>query len=98
MKDFFTKHKLVLPLVVFIAITIGAIYSNMGLYNAVNEVDPNYSPSLKIKRCPEHWFEDRQPVSSPNQYLIVNGKRAEVEDYDMNWIQQNCSIQKQIVE
>ena len=35
------------------------------------------------------------PPNDPNvnrEYLVVNGERAELEDYDLNWIRQNCEV------
>lgn len=57
-------------------------------------------PSL-AKACPDEWIEDRMPSASSDdserQYLIFNGERKELKDYDLDWIKNNCSIQFQYV-
>ena len=54
-----------------------------------------------IKSCPDNWIEDRMPVaegSSPNrQYFIVDGVRAETNNYDLDWIKNNCSVEIEYV-
>lgn len=48
-----------------------------------------------IKHCPEAWYDNQMPgidPSSNNQYLIVNGERRELADFNMKWIQSHCSV------
>jgi hypothetical protein len=30
--------------------------------------------------------------TEPEEYLVVNGIRAEIRDYDVEWIRKNCPI------
>lgn len=58
----------------------------------------------KIRSCPDEWIIDRQPcvyVKSPSEcenhekeYLIIEGERKEVKDYDLDWIKANCPVDK----
>jgi len=59
------------------------------------------SPS-KLRVCPDSWIENRMPSVSnthneKKQYFIVNGERREIDDYDLDWIKENCNIKPQIV-
>ena len=58
-----------------------------------------------IRECPELWYDNQMPRmyesdearrkdNTPTQYLIFNGERKEVEDYDLNWIRENCPVNK----
>lgn len=44
----------------------------------------------KLRICPEHWYEDYMPPDPPRQYFVVDGKRREVAEIDVEWIKQNC--------
>lgn len=48
----------------------------------------------KRRICPDQWYENRMPTNIPPypQYLIVNGDRAEIKDFDIEWIQKNCEV------
>lgn len=61
--------------------------------------------TLKQRVCPTAWIDNQmpqvyttgKPLNEPSrEYLVVNGKRAEIVDYDMGWIKNNCSIKKEI--
>lgn len=49
----------------------------------------------KLKVCPDAWYDNRIPAINPSeetQYLIVNGERAEISNYDLDWIRENCEV------
>lgn len=53
----------------------------------------------KLKICPDEWINNQQPITSENnesiqnqQYFILNEERRELEEFDMNWVIQNCDI------
>ena len=55
----------------------------------------------KLKICPDEWINNQQPIVSESnesvgeinkQYFILNKERRELEEFDMNWIIQNCDI------
>lgn len=50
-------------------------------------------PLAKKRVCPDQWIENRMPGLQPvSQYFIINGKRVAVEQYDIEWIKANCSV------
>jgi len=54
----------------------------------------------KLQVCPDAWIENRMPgtgSSTPSEYLIIDGERRELNEFDLDWIEENCSVQKQIV-
>lgn len=65
--------------------------------NAVAEI-----PESRLQRvCPEKWIDNRQPCvcdqppcSCGGQYLIVNGSRKELAEFDLEWIKANCPVNK----
>lgn len=73
------------------------------------EVEPAPSEGNKVyakkRGCPEEWISNQMPRSvepgsqnePPSEYYIVDGKRAELTEYDTAWVEQNCNIKKEIV-
>lgn len=65
------------------------------------------TPTLAIgcnageKKCPDEWISNQMPGevgdSSTREYFIVDGRRVEISDYDIEWVVKNCSLQKEIV-
>lgn len=56
---------------------------------------PTINKTSKLQICPDAWYDNQMPGSDQNevrQYLIVKGRRAEISDYDLNWIKQNCRV------
>lgn len=57
-----------------------------------------YNSSSLIRICPDQWIVDAMPGvvgdNIPNEYFIINGQRAEIYNYDVTWIEQNCSVEK----
>lgn len=65
--------------------------------------DTNISQDL-IQKCPDAWYDNQMPrvvregeVVGTREYLIIDGKRVELSQVDMDWIVQNCQIRKQTV-
>lgn len=56
---------------------------------------------LLSRECPDEWIEDRMPGAegdkTERQYFIFKGERKEIKDYDMGWIESNCSVRVQYV-
>ncbi len=57
-----------------------------------------------LRVCPQSWWKDEMPliVSSwrdfrPREYFVIDGKRYERKDVDVDWVLQNCSIRPQVV-
>jgi hypothetical protein len=61
------------------------------------------TPNLKTKlqQCPDEWIDNQMPSTdlkkSETQYFILNGERRELYEFDVEWIQKNCGLKKQIV-
>lgn len=58
--------------------------------------------TTKKRVCPDAWYDNQMPgivgpSEPPRQYLVINGKRAELADYDIEWIKNNCQISKPTV-
>jgi len=55
----------------------------------------------KLQQCPDEWIDNQMPSIGPKklerQYFILNGERREIDEFDMEWIQKNCSLKKQEV-
>lgn len=50
----------------------------------------------KKRVCPDQWYENRMPFVGEReffpQYFVIEGQRAELEDYDVEWIRENCEV------
>lgn len=57
-------------------------------------------PGLRV--CPDKWYKNEQPCvyqDSPTEcdqqrkeYFIIDGKRKEVEEVDVEWVKENCEV------
>lgn len=56
----------------------------------------------KIQSCPDEWILNQMPGTvggnTPNEYFIINGQRAELDNYDITWIVANCDLLKTVVQ
>ncbi len=53
-----------------------------------------------LKVCPEEWIQNKMPgpdTQQQNEYFILEGKRRELKEFDLEWIKKNCDIKPQIV-
>jgi len=59
----------------------------------------NNKCSWKCSECPEHWYVNKMPGinNSNDEYFIINKERKEINEVDINWIKENCDIEKEIV-
>ena len=60
--------------------------------------------SSKKRVCPDEWIDNQMPqvkvdneTKTSTQYFIVDGKRKELDEYDLNWVHANCNITPQKV-
>ena len=53
------------------------------------------SPKLQI--CPDEWIDNQMPGSDGSEYFIINDKRAEIYDFDLEWVKQNCDVKPNVV-
>lgn len=57
--------------------------------------------STLIQACPEEWIQNKMPgpeTKEVKEYFIYEGKRRELKEFDLHWIQKNCNIKPQIVQ
>lgn len=52
----------------------------------------------KLKICPDAWYENRMPCVGDcfgeRQYLVVDGERREISEFNLLWIGINCEVNK----
>ncbi len=53
-----------------------------------------------LKICPEEWIQNRMPGPGTNfeEYYIVEGKRRELKEFDIEWVKKNCNIKPTVVQ
>ena len=82
------KHPFLSILLIITLITISCRSSKKE-----NSAKQSSNESTLIRKCPEAWYRNLMPgpgKSQPEEYLIVNGIRAEIANYDTTWIRKNC--------
>lgn len=57
---------------------------------------PDQTPA-KLKVCPEAWYINRMPATPnpqnpPLEYMIIDGKRVEISEVDLDWVKKNCTV------
>jgi len=64
----------------------------------------NFPNKTLIQKCPEAWYANKMPAvkvkgqtTEVNEYLIIDSKRVELFEADLEWIRANCQIKKQDV-
>lgn len=55
--------------------------------------------SDKLRICPDAWYDNQMPgeVTKNREYLIVDGERRELDEFDIEWIKNNCAVNKPTV-
>ncbi len=61
--------------------------------------------SVLLKQCPEEWIDNQMPgirdvndsSQTNRQYFILNGERREMTEFDIDWVNKNCKLEKQTV-
>ncbi|MFA5997592.1 MAG: hypothetical protein WC791_03860 [Candidatus Paceibacterota bacterium] len=69
----------------------------------VGTTTPAQSPRA-LQVCPEQWIDNKMPmIIEPGQprpvtqYFIYQGERHELVEFDMNWVNANCSLEPSVV-
>ncbi|MCX6714771.1 MAG: hypothetical protein NTX72_03080 [Candidatus Uhrbacteria bacterium] len=81
----------------------GASMNNNGQRTVPPPQSPGDSTSLLIQTCPEAWYGDQMPKviggsrTQTNEYMIMNGKRVEMNQVDVAWVLTHCQVKKQSV-
>lgn len=80
-------------IIVFISIKLSVLYMKPQANT------PNLK--MKLQQCPDEWIDNQMPLTDQKkvetQYFILNGKRRELTEFDLEWIQKNCGLKKQEV-
>jgi len=58
--------------------------------------------SARLQVCPDEWIENAMPGPDTKggpakEYFILEGKRRELSEFDLEWVKKNCKVQKQTV-
>lgn len=66
------------------------------------------TPTQTLQACPSEWIVNKQPCAyekSPdecqnrnNEYYILDGQRREIEEFDAQWVKNNCFLKPTIVQ
>ena len=87
---------------------IGFIIAMIALYIVLSQQGGLAITKVKsnlIQTCPDEWIlnkmpsirNDENPLDSndlPSEYFIIDGKRRELTEFDLLWIQSNCDIKQ----
>lgn len=70
----------------------------------IEAVATSTEPTELLQDCPQAWYDNRMPMviepgqpRSATQYFIYRGERRELAEFDMNWVEANCSIEPLVV-
>ncbi|HMB17324.1 MAG TPA: hypothetical protein VKO61_00185 [Candidatus Paceibacterota bacterium] len=70
---------------------------NNNIHNEVKETKPNQRPS----DCPDAWYINEMPTYGEekvsNEYLIKDGERHNVSEFDKSWLKDYCNLEPQIL-
>lgn len=69
------------------------------IYFIFYQRDNNNYTALRI--CPDKWYDNKMPriISEDDeeyvsQYFIIDGERREISEFDVDWIIENCEVNK----
>jgi|GEM_PF-195913 len=86
------------------AISVSTYDSDYSINAATNIIQTvRLTESSLIQECPSEMIVDRMPNVGPveedtSSYYIFNESRREIEEFDVEWVSQNCSVLETIVE
>lgn len=89
---------------VFLLLLIVTLTGLAGLLVALNGwLPPIPTPSfLRLRACPELMFTNSQPsfegdATSEYSYFIYKDERRELSEFDLDWVENHCSVSNQRV-
>ncbi len=54
-----------------------------------------------LEVCPDHWYDNQMPSYEPNisstQYFVLDGERRELNEFDVDWVMDNCDLEIEVV-
>ncbi|MEK6895439.1 MAG: hypothetical protein AABX48_02875 [Nanoarchaeota archaeon] len=103
---------LVIGIVAVLFLVVGLVIGSVLYSQNINQLKkiPYGDDRLvgKLRICPDAWVENKMPCpcvtdncsecdNPPRQYFIIDEKRRELNEFDVNWVNQTCNITKKIV-
>lgn len=75
---------------------LGMLLTGQTVTNVQTTRQKTTAQSTKIKECPDAWYENKMPGpdNKTEEYLVFEGERKEIANYDLEWVQQNCEVNK----
>lgn len=67
---------------------------------ASTQLDNGQSQNSGLKICPDEWIDNQMPGDKSEegrQYYILDGERRELKEFNTDWVQNNCNLEKQVV-
>jgi len=98
------KSKKVIVLILVVLITGIIIFSTQRSQDTKSPIVPTTLPTPsepeKLRECPDVWYKNMMPIivdipkdaNHAGEYLIVDGQRRELSEYDVEWITDNCEV------
>lgn len=79
---------------------IEAMFS--GMMGDAKRVSEKSIQSEVLELCPDEWIDNQMPgikeeTEVDRQYYILDEKRREIDEFDQDWVRDNCELEKQIV-
>lgn len=109
-KDLFTNEKDTLcqkvrcPEINYICADVPNKHEAKCINNICQKIPIAPTAEGKLRVCPEHWISNQMPCAyreSPaectgREYFIINGERKELDEVDIRWVEQNCSVKREV--
>lgn len=56
--------------------------------------DDNSPPKAKV--CPDEWIINKMSETDKveDEYMVISGIRIEKDEFDINWVKENCEVNK----
>ena len=99
-----SSKKKIAPILIVIVASIVIFATQKSQKETRSPVVPTLPPTPsvpeKIQECPEAWYKNMMPIivddpkdaKHAGEYLIVDGQRRELSEYDVEWIVGNCEV------
>lgn len=81
-------------------INISLITALLFLTACCSRNNKSSNKSQLLQTCPEEWIQNRMPGPGTNfeEYYIIDGKRRELKEFDLEWVKKNCNIKPTVVQ
>jgi len=89
------KHRKLIQILFILIVFVGIISC------CAKKKNNSVNSSTLLRVCPEEWIQNKMPgleEQEAKEYFILDGKRRELKEFDMEWVKKNCTIKPQIVQ